>query len=453
MELYVDPSSRRNTTGPLNGTRYQTQLRTVESLIQNSFDFETAQDIYAQLLNDKTLPFDAQRVINTHIVTTYKQYGEVHYERQLSALFFMVRDDMKVMHQAINLQLANQFNDVYPCSVGQVLSDEFKSLGIPQAHLHIASVLGHTASSNSLATMYAEGKLVNRNMDQAIAYAEQAKDQGDCDAVFDLGVLCKKLGETDNEMAVAAQTCFQLAASEFHMKAVSEITQPGITTDIRSEKKETRTSPSQSITTDDKPTASNEMTASQLIELAELEQISKDKTVFGKVDELIAHGQLKEAEAELRVILNKEFNENPVRKFTEREAQNLFNEQTCISNAVDNWYCDHGPVYTRVALKLAKIRTAESKQLTISSENAQKKLDKVEELIDVINATGNSRHNKDIKLALGEWYLSIAPLDFGFSRSTEEQRAIELLQEINLKIIPDAYSRMKVLAHEISTLR
>lgn len=450
MEFVIRTNVKDQRTNSSGDRSYQTQLSKVESLIQHSFDFQGAQDIYVQLLNDRTLGTEAQYEINSHIVQTYKRYGEVHYERQLSTLFLMVHDDMKSMHQEINLQLASGFNDAYTCLDGEMLNDEFKSLGIPQAHLHIASVLKHVASSSSLATIFAEGKLVTRNMDQAIAYAEQAKNQGDNDAVFNLGLLCEELGKTDNDMANAALTCFELAASEFHMKAVDKITHPGITTDNRGKKEETDILSEKVITANGKPISSNEMTEHQLEELAELEQISGDKTVFGEVDDLIASGKLKEAEAALKEIIKKDFTENHANGPTAREVENLFNERPCMPTHVKDWYCDRGPIYTKVALKLAKIRKKELQQLILPSEEVvQMKSKKVTELIGVVNSVGNARQNKDIKLELGEWYLTIDPSIFDFI-TDDEQNAINLLEEINLKTIPAAYPKMKELAKELA---
>lgn len=394
MDLTVGASKLLSgSTGQLPGSSRSDECKAALLQVENcaqQFDMVAVGNIYTKLLNDESLGYDVQVEINTHLVETYKQYGDAYYERQLTTLFQNLNAVVKPIHQKINSELANKFSCV-DSSHENNSQHGFKPLSIYGAHLHIASTLGDATSSLFLAKLH----IVERgDEDQAFGYALTAQAQGNTDALKTLGAWC----EQSSSMKGSAEN-FKWAA--------------------------------ESIQVPTKPNA---------IEILPKEMAADDPefTHFAQVDHYLADGSLKKAEQALREIAE--------RHLDTREVQKLFSEEPSISSHAKDWYCDHGPIYTRVALKLAKIRWRGLELLSTISDGqvVPTKKNKVYELVQVINSVGSSETNKAIKLELGEWYLTRATL--GFASSDEKQKASYLLQELNLKKIPDKYPEMQKLS-------
>lgn len=368
----VQPNQRKVGFSSIGG--YQADLNRAKVRAQN-FELDQAETIYIQLLNDESLGVVAQKEINAHIVDTYKEHGDVHYEWQLTALFKNLKATAKLMHQRINAELASRFQPSFDDSQ---CNSEFKLLSIYEAHLHIASTLGDATSSLSLAKVY----MFNRgDRERAQEYAIQAHEQGNEYALIMLSTWCEK----DSEV-------------QHHFASVAEI-----------------------FTVPAKPST---------IEILPKEMSEDDPEYahFNEVDANLVNRDLNAAESKLKEIAERHLNQ--------QEARELFNENSTIPGKANDWYWDRGPIYTRIALKLAKIRW-EGLEF-----DDKLKVRKIEQLVQVINSVGSSEINKAIKLELGEWYLTR-----GVIRSGEEKAAAkDLLTELNLKSIPDKYPAMQELS-------
>lgn len=253
---------------------------------------------------------------------------------------------------------------------------EFGSSGKYRMHLHIASDLGDLVSSQILANMYVDGSDVQADAERAMTYALQAQAHGDNAILFSLSKLYKEKGMDE-------------AAQEFH-----KVAQLFYDPEIKPEK---------------------------------IDFYAGEELKFKLVDELISMKYLEKAEDALEKIAAAEH-------MDAEQQRKLFSEKPIISNVVKDWYCDHGPIYTRIALKLAKIYYIKGPQLHDK---------KIQELIGIIDATGSSPANNDIKCELGQWYLTRSL----FVDSKEKESAIKLLEEIDVRKIPDTYPEMKKLFH------
>jgi|GEM_PF-5119846 len=361
---------------------YKSDLKQVESYA-GEFDLDTVEKIYTKLLNDESLGDDAQADINAHLVETYKQYGDVYYERQLTTLFQNLNAAVKPLHKKINSELATKFSHFGSSHENnQTQGNGYKPLSIYGAHLHIASTLGDATSSLFLKKLH-----IFEREDEAPVF--------DC-ALKTVGAWCEQ------------SSAMKGSARNFNWAAQSiPVPNP-------------------------KP-----------VEILPKEMAKDDPGFlqFGTVDNHLAGNKLTQAENVLKEIAEEHLGG--------QEAQKLFSEQPSISSNVRDWYCDHGPIYTRIALKLAKIRWRDVELLSVltDADVVQVKKKKVYELVQVVNSIGSSEINKAIKLELGEWYLTRATL--GFVGSDEKAKAKNLLEELNLKKIPNKYPEMQRLSAQI----
>lgn len=353
-----------------NQPSYINSLKLAESGAQLA-KFDNVKNIYIKLLNDSSLGYQAHWAINVHIVATYQKYGGERYEWHLTDLFQKLSAEVSNQHKEINVKLANSYKD-------KPTNDESGSLGNAlgkyDAHLHIASILGDLTSSQSLCNMYVECSDVEANSDLALRYAIYACLQGDRNILFRLSKHYEEQG-----MNEAAQKFYRHA--EIHYDP-----------EIRPEK---------------------------------IDVYVGEELKFKLVDTLIAMKLLDRAEDTLKKIA--------ADHLTEKQQHQLFSAKPIISNIVLDWYCDHGPIYTRIALKLAKIYYVKGPKLHDK---------KIQELIGIIDATASSTANNDIKLELGEWYLTRSL----FVDSKDKEGASNLLEQIDVRKIPDTtYPKMKEL--------
>jgi hypothetical protein len=106
---------------------------------------------------------------------------------------------------------------------------------------------------------------------------------------------------------------------------------------------------------------------------------------------------------------------------------------------------DQKLLYVKIALKMAKVRSLQANWYMYlnQSRDANKCFGKAHELLEVVNSVEYAGEYKDIKLELGEWYLSCNPDFIGFE---DEACVRKILEEAGHQGIPDDYPKLQAFS-------